>query len=202
MNEFTGGILAYVRKQTKMMEIAERRTQVAELYAKGYFAHQIADRLNIKTTMVNQDVKFIKEQFRNSMNFQMEEYVGSELMRLQHMQKVAWEEFERSGVEEVVKTTAEGEKSTQKTHKAKDVRYLKYLYDIIVLRSKLLGVCSPNFSNLNTNITVNSHNNPSNEAKQAMAELSALIKNEGFVYKDEQIIEDAEASKPIDVDPA
>ena len=190
--------MTYVRKQTKMMEIAERRTKVAELYAKGLFAHQIADKLNIKTTMVNSDVAFLKQQFRKSMNFQMEEYVGGELMRLQHMQRVAWEEFEKSGMEEVVKTTADGEKSTQKTYKAKDVRFLKYLYDIVVLRSKLLDVCNPNFSNLNTNITVNSPNTHNSEAKQAMAELSQLIKNEGFVYKDDEIIE-VDPNEPIDV---
>lgn len=196
--------MTYVRKRTKIMELTERRTKVAELYAKGLFAHQIAAELNIKTHTVNSDVAFLKEQFRNSMNFQMEEYVGGELMRLQHMQRVAWEEFEKSAVEEVVKTTADGEKSTQKTYKAKDVRFLKYLYDIIVLRSKLLGVCNPNFSNLNTNITVNSnnpiHNLKNNEAKQAMAELSQLIKNEGFVYKDDQIIE-VDPDKPVDAAP-
>ena len=179
-------------------DICQRRIEVSKLFAEGMTQKEIGNKLGVSVYAVNTDIKALREQWREESLFQMQEYVGAELMRLDHMQRVAWEEFHNSGYQKIVKTAPNGSTQTEEIHKPKDVQLLKFLYDVIVLRGKICGTFHTKYCDIGKSSGVSIESNGKKEAKEAIAEMSQFIQSSGFAYKDDEI-EEAQASDSISV---
>ena len=144
----------------RQREIDERRRRVSELYLRAVRQVDIADELDVTQGTISTDIAWLRKQWREEFLHNVDERVSDELARIDELERVAWEAWERS-VGEVKQSTTErvgrdlaaideGARGIQReklvVHKrdqAGDPAFLARVAWCIQRRCELLGLDSP-----------------------------------------------------------
>ena len=134
--------------QTKKLEIASRRAQVAQLYLHCTTQHDIAHQLRISQTTVSSDLKAVHKQWRESTVHDLDAAKQLELRRLDLLERQAWQAWQRSQqpLEETrVQTDSSNKKRAEKSVKQVhgDPRYLEVILKCSASRRALMGLDAP-----------------------------------------------------------
>ena len=126
------------------VRIEHRRTQVTELYLKGWTQAAIAKKLGVSQATISSDLKAMRKVWRDSGIRNFDEAIGEQLEKLQLLRREMWAEWERSkkSVETARITQKNGEKRAEKTirERSGDPRFLRIVLDIDKEISNLLGL--------------------------------------------------------------
>jgi predicted transcriptional regulator len=122
--------------------IAARRQKVAELYVQGITQFAIAEQLGVCQPTVSNDLARVREQWLKSSLMDFNAKKSEELARLEHLERVAWEDYAESR-KVYVKVKGRGLVPSDTRRKPGDVRYLQEVREAITLRLKVLGAIQP-----------------------------------------------------------
>ncbi len=132
---------------SKRLALLQRRRQVAELYLRSWTQTAIAERLGVTQPTICEDLKRIRQQWRESAIRDFDAAREQELQKLDLVEREAWAAWERSQqVQESTRVTQDGSgKRAQKTveHPVGDPRYLEQVHKCIAARRALLGLDAP-----------------------------------------------------------
>ena len=139
--------------QQKKAHYTVRRVTVAEMYLQGKRQVDIAAACKVSQGTISNDLAALHEQWRESALVTYDAAKAVELARIDHMERVAWEEYEASKAdrERTVQEqtqTADGEKSFRaRTDKTKrhtgDPQFLKIVQWCIEQRIAIYGLKAP-----------------------------------------------------------
>ncbi|QDU44564.1 hypothetical protein Mal52_30480 [Symmachiella dynata] len=135
------------RTPQEEMQIQHRRQEVAEMYLQGSTQAAIARQLAVSQATVSNDLKAIRQDWKESGIRDFEEAVGQELHKLQLLEREAWDGWRRSQLSlETTRVTQTGsdkkaEKSSRQQHG--DPRFLELVQRTISSRRSLLGLDAP-----------------------------------------------------------
>ena len=134
-------------RPSKRLALLQRRQQVAELYLRSWTQTTIAQRLGVTQPTVCEDLKRIRQQWRDSAIRDFDAAREEELQKLDLLEREAWAAWERSQqVQESPRVVQDGSgKRAQKTveHPVGDLRYLEQVQKCIAARRALLGLDAP-----------------------------------------------------------
>jgi len=82
--------------KTKEVSRDERRVKVAGMYVKGYSQHEIALALGVSQPTVSLELKALRDEWVSDRKASFDEKMAEELAKIDHIEKVAWEAWERS----------------------------------------------------------------------------------------------------------
>ena len=86
-------------------QIEHDRRETASLYLQGMFQKDIAECLNVSQQQVSYDLAVIRKQWRKDTAFDLDEAKRKELARIDELERVYWDAFERSqGMREKTRT--------------------------------------------------------------------------------------------------
>lgn len=125
------------------MAIASRRHNVAQLYLKGWTQVAIAEHLRVLQKTVCLDLKFVRQQWRDSMVRDYDMHREEELKKITLVEMEAWAGFERSQKPAQEARVKDGDQSkATKTMKSRtgDARFLDVVMKCIASRRELLGL--------------------------------------------------------------
>ncbi len=77
-------------------KLAKRRQRIAHMYMRGKTQWEIAEIVGISQSQVSIDLNKIKEEWKTQMVADYSTKLDEELAKLDHMERVLWERFERS----------------------------------------------------------------------------------------------------------
>lgn len=127
--------------------LEHRRAEVARHYLQGEPQHAIADALGICLGQVGRDLSALQAQWIQSASSSFAERRAQELAKIDHMEREAWQAWERSkrerGVTSSAKTTGDTTRVTaavRKEDRVGDTEFLKVVQWCISMRCELLGV--------------------------------------------------------------
>ena len=128
--------------------IAKRRSQVADLYLRGFLQHDIATRLKISQSQVSRDLKELSKQWQQSALIDIDEIKGRELARLNLAEVNLWKSWKRSCQVRIKKRHSEStgkdgqkiENSTEKSQMVGDPRIMQEILRCIQMRCRILGL--------------------------------------------------------------
>lgn len=83
-------------KALQRVERAQRRVKVAALYVKGYSQSRIAEELQVSSQTVNKDLNALLIEWKALALRDFEERKAEELAKLNHLESIAWEAWQRS----------------------------------------------------------------------------------------------------------
>ena len=130
-------------KPRKQLEIAQRRSHVADFYLQGWSQYDIADRLSCSQTTICHDLQAIRREWRDSRVRDFDEARAVELEKLDRLEREAWQAWQRSQEpsESTKVTDGGGGKRAEKVVKQQvgDVRFLEQVQKCISARRALLG---------------------------------------------------------------
>ena len=148
------------RKGRTEDEILRDRARIADLYLRGRKQWEIGQELGLSQQMVSYELGIIRKQWMESAVRDFDEAKGRELDRIDHLEREAWDAWERSkrhrlvsvsGIEE--KSTGSGvddrpaaptetrtREETRKTDQVGDPRFLEKVAWCIDQRCKILGL--------------------------------------------------------------
>lgn len=137
-------------------KLAYKRLEIAEMYLKGKYQSEIASELGTTQATVSRNLKAIREEWLKSALVNFNEAVAKELAKVDNLERVYWESWERSLEPFKSKTVkAKGNPRTEEELKANaeqtlktedrngDPRYLQGVQWCIEKRCKLLGLDAP-----------------------------------------------------------
>lgn len=156
--------------------MAERRARVAKLYTSNMPLYQIAVELGVDREVITDDLKALRAEWREARLTNMDEAIAEQLAKLDHAEREAWVEWERSkkNAKARIKTTetAMGIATTKVRKEVRgqcgDPRYEDIILKCITKRCELLGLDAPKKSEMDVNV----HKPP-----LTRAELMAVIAN-------------------------
>jgi hypothetical protein len=133
-----------------------RRRLVLERYCDGATMRQISREFDVSVATIHSDVRFCRDQWREDMNHCLESWKDHELDRIDKLELMAMEGWERSLRDHAKSSTEETRNSDDTTKKAKlekqnrdgDPRFLKVLAECISERCKILGLYAPKKTDL------------------------------------------------------
>lgn len=133
---------------SKVTKAAYTRLDIAEMYLKGKYQSEIATELGISQAAISKNLKAIREEWLKSTLINFNEAVAKELAKVDNLERVYWESWERSLKNFKSKTTKTPTKlGTQKTTKVEErvgsVQFLQGVQWCIEKRCKLLGLDAP-----------------------------------------------------------
>ncbi len=132
------------RTRQENMQIQLRRTQVADLYLKGWKQAALARELGVCQASISNDLKAIRKEWMESRVRNSDEMIVKEAKKLEVVEREAWDGWQRS--QEPAETTRiiqkNGEKSAEKTVRERtgDHGFLRVVISAIEKRLKLLGL--------------------------------------------------------------
>lgn len=145
-------------KRTKL-EIKRDRAKITELYIQGHYQSDIAEQLGLTQPQISYDLKVIQKEWVKNTTLSLDEYKGKELAKIDHLECVYWQAWDRSlrdfkskiikgkGIgkdKETGKPIADSTEQTMKTEDRNgDPRYLDGVMKCIEQRCKLLGIYAP-----------------------------------------------------------
>ena len=125
--------------------------RTAELYLKGWSQYQIADEVKVSQGTISNDLKLIRERWKEAMVETYNELQHRELARVDNLEATYWEEWDRSkgdkttttkkGIEGVRGDSREASERTE--GRLGDPRYLEGVRWCIDKRCKILGLDAP-----------------------------------------------------------
>lgn len=140
-------------RTSRKAELEARRAKVAELYLKGNPQTAIGEEVGVKQSTVSRDLLAIRKQWLESTLMDFNEAKAREMARIDQLERVAWEAWEKSLGENVTVTVkkegaGEGEDRIEVEVERKektvelngDPRYLERIQWCIEQRCKILGV--------------------------------------------------------------
>lgn len=130
------------------LERDSHRTQIAHLLVEGVSQQAIAEKLSLSEATVSRDIAFVRAEWLQSRQININEAVGQELMRLAKIEREAWEAWEHSKKAiEMNETSGSGRHDVKVKKRTQgriaDPRYLAIIQDCINQRCKLLGLNAP-----------------------------------------------------------
>ncbi len=132
---------------SKRLALLQRRQQVAELYLRSWTQTAIAEHLGVAQPTICEDLKRIRQQWRDSAIRDFDAAREEELQKLDLLEREAWAAWKRSQEPaESTKVVQDGSgKRAQKTveHPVGDPRYLEQVQKCIAARRALLGLDAP-----------------------------------------------------------
>ncbi len=132
---------------SKRLALLQRRQQVAELYLRSWTQTAIAEHLGVAQPTICEDLKRIRQQWRDSAIRDFDAAREEELQKLDLLEREAWAAWERSQqIQESTRVIQDGSgKRAQKTveHPVGDPRYLEQVQKCIAARRALLGLDAP-----------------------------------------------------------
>jgi hypothetical protein len=131
----------------RRLEIVRRRQQVAELYVQGWSQMAIAEHLGISQATVCDDLKRIRNDWRQSAVRDFDQARDKELAKLDRIEREAWAAWERSQ-KPAQSAVIQGEGAQQPTRKTLknqngDPRFLELAMKCIAARRAILGLDAP-----------------------------------------------------------
>ena len=132
------------RTPQKKVQIEHRRTQVADLYAKGWKQAAIAGEQGVSQATISSDLKAIRKEWMESRVRNTDEAIEEGLKCLDAVEREAWDAWQRS--QEPAATTRiiqkNGEKRAEKTVRERpgDPQFLQIVLRVLEKRGKLLGL--------------------------------------------------------------
>ncbi len=129
-------------------EVLNRRKEVAQLYLKGWFQADIAEKYGVSRQAVTQDLQVIYRMWRQSAVRDFDQLKERELIKIDNLERTYWEAWEES------KTTFEKERKKyqnaklsemqkEKIYQFGDSRYLSGIQWCINKRCAILGIDAP-----------------------------------------------------------
>lgn len=146
--------------QSKKHIINERRHQVAELYLKGWPQHKIAERIKVNQSQVSRDLKYLSQKWQESALNDIDAIKARELAKIDQLERHYFEGWERSirkqRIEKTKKTKTGRKAAINETAKEEkemvgDPRFLDGVLKCIAKRAEILGLDSPQKSELTFN---------------------------------------------------
>lgn len=134
-------------KSNKRLELVRRRQQIAELYLQGWTQTAIAERLTISQSMVSDDLKSIRREWRASAIRDFDLAQAEELQKLDRIEREAWAAWERSQkpAQSAVMDGAGAAQPTRKTIRTQygDPRLLEVVLKCNAARRTMLALDPP-----------------------------------------------------------
>lgn len=165
--------------EKKKRLIAQRRSEVANLYLQGYNQQTIADRCSCSVATVCLDLKALKGEWQKSAAADIDEKISLELAKLDRVEYEAWQAFAESKETSTTSVTGVSISNT-----AGDARFLHIIQNCIDKRCKILGIDAPNKLQLTGKdgeaIQVQ------HRSQAAVSALSKLLAKEGVGLHDEE----------------
>jgi Putative ATPase subunit of terminase (gpP-like) len=146
-------------KPNKNLDILNRRQQVAQLYLQNWTQAQIADQLGVRQPTISEDLKQIREQWRESGVRDFNEAREQELQKIDLLEREAWDAWQRSK-KPMQSATVDGEGTRSRTKKTMrnqvgDPRFLDQVNKCIAQRRAILGLDAlPSFSEQGTDVSI------------------------------------------------
>lgn len=141
---------------SQVTKAVERRLEIAEMYLKGKYQSEIALELGVNQSTISKSLKAVREEWLKSTLVNFNEAISKELAKVDNLERVYWESWERSLTPFKSKTVkAKGNPRTEEELKASaeqtlktedrngDPRYLQGVQWCIEKRCKLLGLDAP-----------------------------------------------------------
>jgi len=145
-------------KRTKL-EIKRDRVKIAELYIKGVYQSIIAEDLGLDQSQISYDLKQIQKEWVKNTTLNLDDYKGKELAKIDQVERMAWEGYDRSLRElkskiikskDIAKDAKTGKISADNTdqtikteNRNGDPRFLEIIMKCIDRRCKLMGLDEP-----------------------------------------------------------
>jgi Putative ATPase subunit of terminase (gpP-like) len=131
-------------KPNKNLDILNRRHQVAQLYLQNWTQAQIADQLGVRQPTISDDLKQIRQQWRESGVRDFNEAREQELQKIDLLEREAWDAWQRSK-KPTQSATVDGEGVGSRTRKTMrnqvgDPRFLDQVNKCIAQRRAILGL--------------------------------------------------------------
>lgn len=144
------------RKTTQLLML-ERQEKVSDLYRQGLPLHEIAKSVGVSGVTVSSDMKAVRDRYKERANRSYADWLEEELAKLDLLEKLAYEDYERSR-ETKVRTKIKRRPSKRdvdngadpddfilsqtidvQERRAGDPRFLEIIKDCSTKRMKLLG---------------------------------------------------------------
>lgn len=150
-------------------QVARDRAEIAVLYCQGWTQARIGQKLGLSQPAVFADLEVVRQEWRASAVMAMDQRKSQELAKLDRVEAVAWEAWERSCQQaetlfaETIKGRVDKEgkplpelQKTSKTLKGQvgDPRFLERVGWCIERRCKILGMDAPERNENRTVVTV------------------------------------------------
>jgi DNA-binding MarR family transcriptional regulator len=128
---------------------------ITQLYVKGMFQSEIAEKLGLSQGQVSQDIKAIQARWRKNTEHNLDEHKAVELAKLDELERTAWNAWERSTAERTKKRTlTKGERnedgqivgsggSVDVEQRDGNPAFLETVLKCIDRRVKILGLDAP-----------------------------------------------------------
>jgi len=135
-------------RKNKTEVVLKRRKDVAELYLKGWFQHDIAAKYGLSKGQISQDLKAIYKEWKSSTLRDFDELKEAELARINRLEQEYWEAWEKSKLAQLkerkkYKDAKLEEMNKETTEASGDPRYLQGIQWCINKRSEILGLNAP-----------------------------------------------------------
>jgi transcriptional regulator with XRE-family HTH domain len=153
-------------KTNTRTQIASRRQQVAEMYLRGLYQSDIAEKLGVDQSTISRDLSELRKEWLERSINHIDQKKAIELAKLDRLEVTYWEAWERSRENAEVETTEqigkrgkdEGGIIPERIRKTKRVEgqsgnpaFLEGVLKCIVQRCKILGIEAPVKQDLTTN---------------------------------------------------
>lgn len=129
------------------LQIEKRRQQVAELYLQGWTQSAIACELAVSQPTISADLKAVRREWRDSRIRDFDEAVGTELKKIERIEREAWAAWARSQQpsESTRIVQGDGSKHVEKSvhQQVGNPRFLEQIHKTSAARRALLGLDAP-----------------------------------------------------------
>lgn len=140
------------RPRTRLQRDADRVT-IARLYLAGRVQTEIAAELGLDQSQISRELRTIQEEWRQRYAAEIEALKARELARIDELERVAWDAWERSKVAKVEREQTDrpaddgrlipAEATVVTTTSVGDTRYLDKVQWCIEQRCKILQIVQP-----------------------------------------------------------
>lgn len=128
----------------KQATILERRIKVSKLYRRGWNQYDIAAELEVTQSTISVDLKALRQQWQEKADTNFAAKQFETLAKIDHMEFVAWEDYEASKAERTeTQTSTDGTRKAARQKKVQrdgNVEYLRVVQWCIEQRCKILGI--------------------------------------------------------------
>jgi transposase len=135
------------RNTPKQQAIAERRLIVSNLYRRGMLQVEIAKQLGVVQSVISVDLKALRKDWMDKANANFASKQAETLAKIDHLELVAWQDYETSkGERTETQTRASGDykqASIKKVQRDGNVEFLRIVQWCISERCKILGLYAP-----------------------------------------------------------
>jgi hypothetical protein len=132
---------------SRKLAVLQRRQKVAELCVRGWSQSAIAEKLGIKQPTVCKDLRAIRAAWRESAIRDFDAARDLEMEKLNHVEREAWEAWERSQQPSQMATVdgpnGSGKAKRTVRHQYGDPRFLEVILHCDEARRQLLGLDAP-----------------------------------------------------------